>query len=658
MKRAGRFVLVLILAAMGFLLNAPGQVAGQATLYVDGACADADSDGLCDDGITYRTIQAAVDDAEEGGTIQVAAGLYVEQVEIDKGLTVVGAGPCTLIRPPDTLSECPPLSGNFPLVCVHDADDVRLSDFTVDGAGRGNGLTFHGVGFYEAGGRVTGVEVRGVHDTPFGSSGVRGVGIYARSDSPHLLTIERAVIHRFHKNGLELGGPGLTAQVAHTTVTGVGPTSLVAQNGIVVRDGAVGTIGPANRVEGVALTPEGSSSGVLVWFANADVVTNTIADAQIGVYYWASQGRVLDNDVSASATGVGSADYWGVVVSSPDISRVGVAPGSAWPFPLSPDTGTMEDGASAALAQQAAFQMEGNRLLGGRDSAESAGVWLVPGAGTGETRLNAARNRVTGWADGIRIVRKAGVNLDVGVNWNWIAGNSAYGLRISGVVGGVQAERDWWGDDSGPAPYGAGNEVTAGVPVTPWLRQTVLPAVMREATPSPSYADLRVSRVTVEPEYPTVGEPVTITVEVENVGPVAAEPFWVDLYDNPAPPPEQANQIWNYLCPGPVSECYGIAWYLEEGLVAGGATQLSSLGGMEELQTHWTGAFVTAGQHNVYAFADSWNRGVWYGAVLEQNEGIDNRFGPVVVCVQPGAGRLPLPVPAGTVEIPPRPRRP
>jgi len=658
MKRAGRFILVLILAVTGFLLNAPRQVAGQATLYVDGACADADSDGRCDDGITYRTIQAAVDDAEEGDTIRVAAGLYVEQLEIEKSLTVVGAGPCTLIRPPDTLTECPPLSGSFPVVCVHDADNVQLSDLTVDGAGRGNGLTFHGIGFYEAGGRVSGVEIRGIHDTPFGSSAVRGVGLYARSDSPHTLTVEQSTIHRFHKNGLELGGSGLTAQVMRSSVTGAGPTSLVAQNGIVVRDGAMGTIGPANRVEGVALVPQGSSSGVLVWFATADVMTNTIADAQVGIYYWASGGRALDNDVTASAAGVGSTDYWGVIIGSPDISRVSAAPELAgYPSP-SLDAGETESPAGMAFAQQATLQVDGNRLLGGGDSAESAGIWLVPGAGTGETRLTGARNHIAAWADGIRIVRKAGVNLDVGVNWNWIAGNSAYGLRISGVVGGVQAERNWWGDGSGPAPYGTGDAVVAGVPVTPWLRQTVLPAVMREATPPQPYPDLRISRVTVEPEYPTVGEPVTVTVEVENTGPVAAAPFWVDLYDNPVSPPDRANQIWNYLCPGPVIECYGIAWYLEEGLQAGGSAQLSSLGGTEEQQTHWTGAFATAGRHDIYAFADSWNRTLWYGAVLEQNEGLDNRFGPVVVCVQPGAGRASLPVSAGAAEIPPRPDRP
>jgi len=81
--------------------------------------------------------------------------------------------------------------------------------------------------------------------------------------------------------------------------------------------------------------------------------------------------------------------------------------------------------------------------------------------------------------------------------------------------------------------------------------------------------DLRVASLTVGPSYPTAGQPVTITVRVENVGETAAGPFWVDLYDNPAPPPTEANQIWNFVCSGDLADCYGIAWYVADGLGAG-----------------------------------------------------------------------------------------
>ncbi|MCK4470626.1 MAG: hypothetical protein KAW49_02445 [Anaerolineae bacterium] len=56
---------------------------------------------------------------------------------------------------------------------------------------------------------------------------------------------------------------------------------------------------------------------------------------------------------------------------------------------------------------------------------------------------------------------------------------------------------------------------------------------------------------------------------MENVGETAAGPFWVDLYDNPATPPTEANQPWNSLCSGDLADCCGIAWYVAGGLGAG-----------------------------------------------------------------------------------------
>jgi len=163
-----------------------------------------------------------------------------------------------------------------------------------------------------------------------------------------------------------------------------------------------------------------------------------------------------------------------------------------------------------------------------------------------------------------------------------------------------------------------------------------MPIVMRNFTPMP---DLRVTSLTVDPPNPAAGDPVTITVVVENVGELPAGPFWVDFYDNPSPPPEAANQIWNFLCSGSLEDCYGIAWYVDDGLKPGESIVLRSLPGeYEGPQTHWPGKFVQSGSHDLYAFADAWNWGVWYGAVEERNEGLDNRYGPVSINVAPGTG--------------------
>ncbi len=201
----------------------------------------------------------------------------------------------------------------------------------------------------------------------------------------------------------------------------------------------------------------------------------------------------------------------------------------------------------------------------------------------------------------------------------------------------------------------AGNqkEICATTTVNP--PRIFLPIVMRNFPPPP---DLRVSSLTVEPVNPAVGQPVTVTIVVQNVGEGTAGPFWVDLYDNPDPLPTQANQPFDHLCSGAPEDCYGIAWYVSAGLNPGQSVTLSSLGGYMPDHSRWVGYFADSGTHDLYAFADSWNDPVWYGAVFEQNEGLDNRYGPVSVTVAPSADEWPIEAGEWNVPLPPRPNQP
>jgi len=180
-----------------------------------------------------------------------------------------------------------------------------------------------------------------------------------------------------------------------------------------------------------------------------------------------------------------------------------------------------------------------------------------------------------------------------------------------------------------------------------------LPVVMRAYPPLP---DLRVVSLTVEPDTLHVGQPVTITLVVRNDGGTAAGPFWVDLYDNPDPPPTHANQPFDTLCSGAPEDCYGIAWYVTAGLAPGEDVVLTSLNGYLAPYSRWPGYFVQSGDHAIYGFADSWNDPVWYGAVLESNEGLDNRYGPVTATVL--AGNLPAKWKRWHTPLPQRPNQP
>ena len=63
------------------------------TIYVDGATCPAPGPGTGVVGDPFCTIQEAVDDAASGDTIDIATGIYTENVTIDENVTLLGAGP-------------------------------------------------------------------------------------------------------------------------------------------------------------------------------------------------------------------------------------------------------------------------------------------------------------------------------------------------------------------------------------------------------------------------------------------------------------------------------------------------------------------------------------------------------------------------------------
>ncbi len=78
-------------------------------------------------GCKYSTIQAAVDAANSGDTITVAAGAYKERVYIDKSLTITGAGA------EKTIVDGGQVSSVFIVGMNYDKIDVFLSGMTIKG---------------------------------------------------------------------------------------------------------------------------------------------------------------------------------------------------------------------------------------------------------------------------------------------------------------------------------------------------------------------------------------------------------------------------------------------------------------------------------------------------------------------------------------------
>ncbi|MFP4344484.1 MAG: choice-of-anchor Q domain-containing protein [Anaerolineales bacterium] len=152
-----------------------------------------------------------------------------------------------------------------------------------------------------------------------------------------------------------------------------------------------------------------------------------------------------------------------------------------------------------------------------------------------------------------------------------------------------------------------------------------LPLVMRNY--NANLPDMVVTSITVDPATPTVGSPCTVNITVKNQGPVDVPEdnnFFVDFYDNIEPA---------YLMIGDRT------W----------AVQASWFGAGESRVWSFSYTFDTAGEHTLYAQADTDD------TVEERNEVNNITSQPLTITVLRAAGEGPAPTEERLPEYGPRP---
>lgn len=243
---------VLVLTA-GLVVTLAGPAAASAVHYVaptplglplvDSGC---DHPG-------FNTIQAAVTASTAGDTIIVCPGGYPEQVTVDRNLTLTGSS--ATIQAPGILA------GDLNIVDITNAATVTMSDFTVSGPGASGCGSIH-TGIAVLGGatlHLSDTTVRNVRDTPFSGcqngEGIR-VGTPRGSSTPDVghATIDNVVVTVYQKNGIVVAGTASSAQVTNSTTVGAGKTTVIAQNGVEVINGATATV-DSNVIKGDFYTP-------------------------------------------------------------------------------------------------------------------------------------------------------------------------------------------------------------------------------------------------------------------------------------------------------------------------------------------------------------------------------------------------------------------
>jgi len=424
----------------------------------------------------YTYVQEAVDASSADDTVHVAAGTYVEQVEITKDITLKGVGDTTVIQSPATLTKKFTTSAdNYPIIYVHDTSNANIKDLLVDGDGNGNtNNRFVGIGYYQAGGLVKRVEITDVRDTPF--SGVQhGVAIYAYNESGTgtTLNIEDCDIHDYQKTGMALVGSDLTVDVDGCTITGYGATTTTAQNGIQLSGGASGTVND-NDVSDMSYTPGGwTASGILLYDVGDVVVTNnTVDELQTGIYFYIGENATISNNtVTATTTGTGISDPYGIIVFDPPTVPL-ASPMDDSGEPVE-SLGVLESTTEATTDDT--IQLDDNTIDMDGLGTDSVGLYVAAGyADPDVIHFTATGNEITGWDYGVyteEYTDSGGSFGTLEVNTcNLIYDNTSYGMYADVST---DADGNWWGNANGPYHAttntgGTGDTVSDNIDYTPW----------------------------------------------------------------------------------------------------------------------------------------------------------------------------------------------
>jgi nitrous oxidase accessory protein NosD len=241
------------------------------------------------------TIQSAVNAAPAGAMIKVCRGTYVEQVTIPAGkdgLTLFSAGDLQAV-----IKAPPVMTSPKAIVRVSGAQNVTIRHFTITGPGGGSCDSLEFGVRVDSGGSatITDNHITQIRDTPF-SGCQNGVGVLVGRNFESTSgsgTVVHNLIDNYQKGGVVVDGqlaplaPASHAEIAYNEVDGIGPTAVIAQNGIQVSRGAVADVHHNVVKNNVYSLSAFADEGILLYQVSS------------------SQTRIHHNDVCANNDGIG-----------------------------------------------------------------------------------------------------------------------------------------------------------------------------------------------------------------------------------------------------------------------------------------------------------------------------------------------------------------
>ena len=238
----------------------------------------------------FAFIQDAIDAADEETEIIVSAGTFVEQLEITKSITLNGLNNPVIQAPENmTTYQIVQWSGSqkdiMAVVGVHDAGDVNINGFTVDGNLVGSGY-FHGIHYFNASGNISFNTIENIlNPASPGAQGVASIVATHSIDEIFNINISANTISTFQKGAIIAMGPGCTFSIDNNVITNA-PSEYIAGNGIQVGYGASGSLS-GNTVHGVAYEGEDWGATGILLFESGDVNLNgdVVDNCEMGISY-------------------------------------------------------------------------------------------------------------------------------------------------------------------------------------------------------------------------------------------------------------------------------------------------------------------------------------------------------------------------------------
>jgi parallel beta-helix repeat protein len=263
----------------------------------------------------FTHIQDAIAAASPGDEIHICKGTYVEQVTIRKPLDV-DADNGAILMPSSMRANTTSLFDAAPIataLLVSDTTGVSISGLTVDGVNNGISACapdLIGISFQNASGQLDHIAVRNFKLATSLNGCQSGTGIFAQSGNGGVSRVEihDCTVHDFQKNGVTADEKGTVAVIRRNVVTGIGPTSGAAQNGVQIGFGAAGSIldnlvtnniwAPCTAVATCATV----ATNILVTQSDGiEVSGNTAGISQVNIFVHGSNAAIDRNQTFAAS---------------------------------------------------------------------------------------------------------------------------------------------------------------------------------------------------------------------------------------------------------------------------------------------------------------------------------------------------------------------